>query len=101
MTARTALDEPSGTRSECWCCGRVEDPQNLVHLGNNPEVALCVGCARWAHRQGRAIEDRDKTGPIVRVKDELRSARRKVIQRGWHRNKYLGGALRWIGRYMP
>ena len=73
----------------------------MVHLGNHPEVALCLRCARWAAKQGKQIEDRTRTGPLVRVRDRLRLARQKVIQRGWHRNRWLGGALRWLGRRLP
>ncbi len=73
----------------------------MVRLGNLPEVALCLPCARWAAKQAKKIEDLTRTGPLVRARDQLRLARQKVIQRGWHRNRWLGGVLRWLGRPLP
>jgi hypothetical protein len=93
-------DEPS-RRSECWCCGFIDDPDRMVHLGNHPEVALCLRCARWATKQAAQIEDLTRTGPLVRVRDQLRLARQKVSQHGWQRNRYVGGALRWLGKRLP
>ena len=44
--SRTAVEDEFASPSECWCCGRVDDPTLMVHLGNHPEVALCRSCAR-------------------------------------------------------
>ena len=98
-TAHTANGTP--LPGECWCCGSISEPGQMVRLGNHPEVALCVGCAHWAHLQGQEIEDRSKTGVVMRVKDELRAARGKVIERGWHRKPVIGNALRRLGRHLP
>ena len=50
--ARIVEDTPEQPPpGQCWCCGRVDDPSLMVHLGNHPEVALCRGCARWAADQ--------------------------------------------------
>lgn len=93
---------PAGPPSEqCWCCGSVDDPERMVHLGDHPEVGLCRACARWAAKQAWAIEDRDRTGPLALVRDGLRSIRRTVIAQGWHRSRWLGGPLRWIGKRLP
>jgi hypothetical protein len=73
----------------------------MVHLGNHPEVALCVGCARWAANQAWEIEDTNKTGPLVLARDRLRAARRHVVDKGWRRNRLLGGPLRWLGKRLP
>jgi len=73
----------------------------MVRLGNHPEVALCLRCARWAAKQAAQIEDLTRTGPLVRVRNLLRLARRTVIQHDWHRNRWLGGVLRWLGRRLP
>lgn len=100
MTA-TAVEDEFASRSECWCCGNVNDPRDLVRLGNHPEVALCLNCARWVHLQAKEIEDRSKTGLTVRVRDELRSVRRRVVQQGWHRLPVVGPGLRWLGRHLP
>jgi hypothetical protein len=98
--AATVEDEFAG-RSACWCCGIIDDPEKLVHLGNHPEVALCTRCARWAGKQADAVEDRSRTGLAVMVRDRARFMRRVVIQRGWHRLPLVGGALRRLGRYTP
>ncbi|HEY2296438.1 MAG TPA: hypothetical protein VGH43_01820 [Jatrophihabitans sp.] len=87
--------------SECWCCGAVGDPDRMVHLGNHPEVALCIGCARWAAQQAWGLEDRSKSGPLVAARDGLRAARRTVIEHGWQHNRVIGGPLRWIGKRLP
>ena len=101
MTSRTAVesDEPRG--SECWCCGAIDDPVRMIHLGNHPEVLLCVRCGRWAAKQAWEIEDRAKTGPLVIARDRFRALRRGVIDRGWQHNRIIGGPLRWIGRHLP
>ena len=91
-------DPPLG---ECWCCGSMNDPDRMVHLGNHPEVGICRACARWAAKEAGEIEDRDRTGPLVLLRDGLRTIRRFVIDQGWHRSRWLGGSLRWIGKRMP
>ena len=73
----------------------------MVHLGNHPEVALCLRCARWAAQQAKQLEDLARTGPLVRVRDRLRLARQKVIQRGWHDHRLIGRPLRWLGKHLP
>jgi hypothetical protein len=89
--------EPSG----CWCCGAMDAPDRMVHLGNHPEVALCLGCARWAAKQAWAIEDQARIGPVARARDRFRVARRGVVDRGWHRHRVFGRPLRWIGKRLP
>lgn len=89
------------SRSACWCCGAVDSPERQVHLGNHPEVALCLGCARWAAKEAWEIEDRDRSGPLVVARDGFRSLRRDVVRRGWHRSPLLGGPLRWLGKRLP
>ena len=73
----------------------------MVRLGNHPEVALCTGCARWAAREAREIEDRARSGFGVLVRKQLDAARHGVINRGWQHNRFLGGALRWLGKHLP
>ena len=86
---------------QCWCCGSTDDPDRLVHLGNHPEVALCRPCARWAAKQAWEIEDRDKTGLLVKLRDRFRHLRRGVIDRDWHRLPVVGRPLRWLGKHLP
>lgn len=101
MNALTAVEDEYAARSECWCCGVIEDPEKLLHLGNHPEVTLCLRCARWASKQADGIEDRSRTGVPVMIRDRARFARRVVIERGWHRLPIVGVALRRLGRHTP
>ena len=101
-TSRTAVEDADVPDPfECWCCGKIQAPDVMVHLGTHPEVALCTGCTRWVNREGRAIEDRSRTGLGVRVRNGLRIARSQVAQRGWHRKGVIGRPLQWIGRRLP
>jgi hypothetical protein len=73
----------------------------MVHLGNHPEVVMCVRCARWAAQEAWKIEDRDKTGMLVRVRDRFRATRRGVVGRGRHNSRWFGGPIRWLGKHLP
>jgi hypothetical protein len=102
MTVRTAQGvEDHSAPGACWCCGTVDDPDLMVHLGNHPEVALCRSCARWAAKQAWQIDDRSKTGVSVVARDRFRNLRHEVVRRGWHRHRIVGGPLRWIGARLP
>ena len=101
QTARTAVEDFEPRRSECWCCGAIDDPARMIHLGNHPEVLLCVPCGHWAAKQAWEIEDRARTGPLVRGRDRLRALRRSVVEHGWQHKRILGGPLRWIGKRLP
>ena len=98
---RTAIQDGDATRFECWCCGAIEDRSRFVHLGNHPEVLLCVRCAHSVSKWAWEIEDQAKTGPLVMVRDGFRAARRGVIRRGWQHSRVFGGPIRWIGRRLP
>jgi len=101
MTIHTAISDEEAGRSRCWCCGRTEDPTRLVHLGNHPEVTLCLGCAHYVSKRAAEIEDQGKTGLAVRGRDRLRQARAIVIERGLHQHPLLGRPLRWLGKHTP
>jgi len=101
MATRAAVDDNELSPSQCWCCGASEDPTRLVHLGNHPEVALCLRCARWAAKQAGEIEDAGKTGTLARSRDRLRDARRAVVDHGWHNTRIFGRPLRWLGKRLP
>jgi len=73
----------------------------MVHLGNHPEVHLCLRCAHFVHQRASAIEDEGRSGPAVRARQILRAAREEVVRRGWHRNRFIGGRLRWLGKHLP
>lgn len=101
MTANPAAeDHPTGP-AECWCCGCAEVPERMVHLGNHPEVMLCIGCAHAVSKWAWEIEDRDRNGVGVPAREQLRRAREGVIHRGWHQRRFIGGLLRWLGRHTP
>jgi hypothetical protein len=102
MSAQVVVvDEEPLRRSECWCCGLIEDPAKLVHLGNHPEVTVCTRCARSISKWAWEIEDQSRTGLAVRGRDAFRRLRKTVMQRGWHHNRLLGRPLRWLGKHMP
>jgi hypothetical protein len=85
----------------CWCCGRQFPPDRLVRLGSHPEVAVCLGCAHFLHRQARRRADAQHASIAGRLRDVLRGGRRVVVERGWHQRPVLGRPLRWLGRYLP
>jgi hypothetical protein len=95
------VDHAQAGSSQCWCCGVVTDSAGMVHLGNHPEVTLCLPCARWAAKQAWEIEDRGRTGPLAQGRDRLRAARRRVMHRGWQHNRVFGRPLRWLGKRLP
>ena len=100
MTAQPSASESGGT-AQCWCCGRHEQPDSVVHLGNHPEVAVCLRCARFLHQQARSREDALRTSPAARVRGRLRALRWVVIRHGWHQKPVIGPLLRWLGRLTP
>jgi hypothetical protein len=100
MTAATSASE-AGRGFECWCCGRRGEPDSVVHLGNHPEVTVCLRCAHFLHQQARGLEDMALRSPAARVRDGLRAVRREVIRRGWHQKAGIGRLLRWLGSRAP
>ncbi len=97
----TPNEHDQSSRVACWCCGAVDDAARLVHLGNHPEVAVCVRCAHSLSKWAWEIEDAGRSGPAARVRDTFRSLRQAVVRRGWHHRAGIGRALRWIGRFTP
>ena len=103
MSAEPAATvHPHGERSvECWCCDTTADPDRMVHLGSHPEVHLCLTCAHFVHQQAWEIEDDGKRNPAVFARNVFRNLRAAVSRRGWHQNRFIGGKLRWLGKYLP
>jgi hypothetical protein len=101
MTAQQAYGGEDDGPVECWCCGSAGPEGTVVRLGNHPEVAVCLRCARFLHLQARAREDAVRTSPAARARDALRAGRRFVIQHGWHRMPVIGAVLRRLGRHTP
>ena len=85
----------------CWCCGSSCPESGVVRLGSRPEVAVCLRCAHFLHRQARGREDELRPSPAARVRDVERAIRREVMRRGWQHKPVIGPALRWLGRRMP
>ena len=101
-TARTAVEDANAPDAyECWCCGAVHAPNQMVHLGNHPEVHICVRCAYSVRSWAGEIDDRNKTGLGVKARDAVRRVRKYVIRRDLHLNRWLGPPLRWLGRRLP
>lgn len=101
MAGYVAGEHSADSETDCWCCGRVENPARMVHLGNHPEVNICTGCARWIGKSAGEIDDRDRTGVTVQIRGGLRAVRNRVVEHGWHRSAFFGPCLRWIGRHTP
>lgn len=97
----TPLDAHGDGNVRCWCCDTAAAPDRMVQLGNHPEVHLCLPCAHYVHQQAWVIEDRARTGPGAFIRDRLRHARSLVIDREWHQRRFVGGVLRWLGKYLP
>lgn len=94
-------ERDTGGTEECWCCGNRFTPDELIHLGSHPEVALCTDCARWAHRRATELRDARHRSLGAPVRAAVRRARNHVIARGWHERGALGRLLRRIDRHLP
>ena len=42
MTAQTVQNREPQNRDERWCCGTPQEAGAMIHLGNHPEVGVCV-----------------------------------------------------------
>ena len=97
----TAIDLHDEGDVQCWCCDTIDSPDRMVQLGNHPEVHLCLQCAHYVHQQAWLIEDERRKGLGAVVRDRFRNLRAAVMRRGWHKNRFIGGRLRWLGKYFP
>lgn len=100
MTAEVSPIE-SDEELTCWCCGARRPPDGVVHLGNHPEVSVCLRCAHFLHKQARGREDALRSSPAARLRDGLRAARWYVVRHGWHQKPGIGRLLRRLGRHTP
>ena len=76
---------------------RVLTPAEARYCGRKAERIA----GRWAAKEAWEIEDRDKTGVLVLIRDRFRHLRRSVIDRNWHRRPVLGRPLRCLGKHLP
>ena len=97
----TVVDLHDDGDVECWCCGTIDAPNQMVHLGSHPGVHLCLGCAHFVHQQAWEVEDECRRGVAALARDRIRNLRAEVIRRGWHHNKFISGPLRRLDRYLP
>lgn len=99
--AATAAGGGSGGQVACWCCGAPRPEEDVVRLGDHPEVAVCQGCAHFLHQRARAREDELRPSAAGTARDVLRAARELVIRRGWHNRPVIGPLLRRLGTRLP
>jgi hypothetical protein len=71
---------------------------DLVHLGNHPEVGICISCVHFLRRRAR-----DKQATVMRqtLRGAAESVRGQVMARGWHQRPVIGPALQWLNRHLP
>jgi hypothetical protein len=98
MSAETQTAVGETGQSRCWCCGRNSSDDALVHLGNHPEVGICINCVHFLRR--RAL-DHQATVMRQRLRGAAESIRGEVIERGWHQRPVIGPALQWVNRHLP
>src|SRR5215472_17236738 len=98
MSAETQTAVGEIDQSKCWCCGQYNSDDALVHLGDHPEVGICVSCVHYLLRRAR---DRKAAVMRQRLRGAAESIRGQVMARGWHQRPVIGPALRWANRHMP
>jgi hypothetical protein len=101
MAAAAADEDEQVERPTCWCCGSTFAEQNLVRLGNHPEVGVCNGCARWLHRRARSAVDDGRRTPFAVGRRGLDWARGRVMHAGAQDWPVVGPLLRRLDRRLP
>jgi hypothetical protein len=98
MSTETEAVKDETGESRCWCCGKPRSEISLVHLGNHPEVGICISCVHFLRR--RAM---DQQATVMRqtLRGAAESVRRQVMTRGWHERPVIGPALQWLNRHLP
>ncbi len=98
MNAETQTAIGHTDESECWCCGQTRSTDTLVHLGNHPEVSICISCVHFLRRRAR-----DRQATVIRqtLRGAAESVRAQVTARGWHERPLIGPALQWLNRHLP
>lgn len=97
MSAETQTATGQTGEGRCWCCGQPRSEDTLVHLGNHPEVGICISCVHFLRR--RAM---DRQATVVRqtLRGAAESVRGQVMARGWHQRPVIGPALQWLDRHL-
>jgi hypothetical protein len=83
-------------------CGTIEDSASLVHLGNHPEVTVCISGAHSLSYWAWEIEDQARTGLAVASATGSGACARSSsggvgTTTGWSVDRWL----RWIGWLTP
>jgi ribosome-binding protein aMBF1 (putative translation factor) len=99
--ATPLTEDESADRPFCWCCGQQPASEYLVHLGDHPEVGVCLRCAHFLHQQARRREDAQSRSAVARARDGMRAIRELVMRYGLHRKPVIGPVLRWLGPRLP
>lgn len=87
MSSAEATAAGETGKSTCWCCGRNSSEDALVHLGNHPEVGICVNCVHFLSRRAR---DHQATVMRQRLRGAAESIRSEVMARGWQQRAVIG-----------
>jgi hypothetical protein len=98
MSADTQTGNGHRDESTCWCCGQPRSEDTLVHLGNHPEVGICVSCVHFLHRRAR---DQQATAMRQTLRGAAESVRGQVMARGLHERPMIGPVLKWLNRHLP
>ena len=102
MNPTDSVPAEDGTdTSQCWCCGSSRRTEEMVSLGDHPEVTLCWDCARWAHRRAVAQADALSPGVGSAIRSRIQAVRDRVIALELHQRPRLGPILRRIDRWLP
>jgi hypothetical protein len=101
MAVTDATNGQPGAASRCWCCGSPAEPDRMVHLGNHPEVGVCLRCAHFLSKRAQEIEDRSRTGAAVGARKLFRRLRQAVVAHGWQNSRFIGRPLRALGKHLP
>jgi hypothetical protein len=98
MSTETATAAGQTIEPRCWCCGQIRSEDVLVHLGDHPEVGICLNCVHFLQRQAR---DREAAVMRQRLRGAAEAVRGEVMARGWHQRPVIGPVLLWINRRLP
>jgi hypothetical protein len=71
---------------------------SLVHLGNHPEVGICVNCVSFLVRKARGLQGSRVQRRLHAIAESVRG---EVMNRGWHDRTVIGPVLLWLNRRLP
>jgi NMD protein affecting ribosome stability and mRNA decay len=97
----TTVTDTAPDLARCWCCGQLKPENEVVHLGEHPEVAVCLRCGHYLHQQARSREDAARPSIATRGRDVLRAGRREVMRHDLQHKPIIGPVLRWLGARLP